>query len=143
MTVGAALALKDTGRLTIGLMGDGEFLGAPSALWSAAHYKIPVLFVIANNRSYYTDEVQQEAVTHHRGRPAENKWIGQRIDEPAIDLRARRRFWDRERAQITDPAGIAAALERGLRAVEAGASYLLDIRINSTRGSSLDWLNHH
>lgn len=144
MTVGAALALKDTGRLTIGLMGDGEFLAAPSALWSAAHYKIPMLFVIANNRSYYTDEVQQEAVAHHRGRPAENKWIGQRIDEPAIDIPGlATNFGIASEPQITDPAGIAAALERGLRAVEGGESYLLDIRIDSTRGSSLDWLNHH
>lgn len=144
MTIGAALALRNSGRLTIGLMGDGEFLGAPSALWSAAHYKIPVLFVIANNRSYYTDEVQQEAVAHHRDRPAENKWIGQRIDEPAIDIPGLAAdFGIASEPQITDPAQIAAALERGLRAVEAGESYLLDIRIDSTRGSSLDWLNHH
>ena len=144
MAVGAGLALKGSGRLTIGMMGDGEFLGAPSALWTAAHYKIPVLFVIANNRSYYTDEVQQEAVAQHRGRPPENKWIGQRIDDPAIDIPGLARdFGVESEAPVTDPAMIAEALERGLAAVEAGRPYLIDIRIDSTRGSSLDWLNHH
>lgn len=144
MAVGAALALKGSGRLTLGMMGDGEFLGAPSALWTAAHYGIPVLFVIANNRSYYTDEIQQEAVANHRGRPPENKWIGQRIDDPAIDIPGLARdFGVDSEPPVTDPAGIAAALERGLAAVEAGRPYLIDIRIDSTRGSSLDWLNHH
>src|SRR5690242_9859951 len=49
MAVGAALALQGSGRIPVAIMGDGEFLGAPSALWTAAHYKIPVLVVVANN----------------------------------------------------------------------------------------------
>src|SRR6185312_2384628 len=47
MAVGAALALQGTGRIPVAIMGDGEFLGAPSALWTASHYKIPVLVVVA------------------------------------------------------------------------------------------------
>src|SRR4029453_3858001 len=43
MTVGAALALEGSGRITVGIMGDGEFIGAPTALWTAAHYRIPML----------------------------------------------------------------------------------------------------
>lgn len=144
MTIGAALALKGSGRLTVGLMGDGEFLGGASALWSAAHYKIPVLFVVANNRSYYTDEIQQESVALTRGRPVENKWIGQRIDEPAVDIvNLARSYGFETETPVRSPADIEAALERGIAAVERGGCYLIEIEIDSTQGSSLDWLNHH
>ena len=86
LTVGAALALKGTRRMVVGIIGDGDFLMGNTALWTATHYKLPCLFLIANNRSFYNDEMHQERVAKERGRPVENKWIGQRIDEPDIDL---------------------------------------------------------
>ena len=88
LTVGAALALKDTGRMAVGIMGDGDFLMGVTAIWTATHYRVPCLMLVANNRSFYNDELHQERVARERGRPVENKWIGQRIDEPDIDLAA-------------------------------------------------------
>jgi thiamine pyrophosphate-dependent acetolactate synthase large subunit-like protein len=88
LTVGAALALKETGRMVCGIVGDGDFLMGVTALWTATHYKLPCLILVANNRSFYNDELHQERVAKERGRPVENKWIGQRIDEPDIDLAA-------------------------------------------------------
>ncbi len=88
VTVGAALALKGSGRIAIGICGDGDFLMGATALWTAAHYRIPLLIVVANNRSFYNDEVHQERVARMRNRPVENKWIGQRISDPDIDLAA-------------------------------------------------------
>jgi len=88
LTVGAALALRGTGRIPVGIVGDGDFLMGNTAVWTAAHYKLPCLFIVANNRSFYNDEMHQERVAKERGRPVENKWIGQRIDEPDIDIAA-------------------------------------------------------
>ncbi len=86
ISVGAALALKGSGRLPICIGGDGDFLMGATAIWTAAHYKIPLLVVIANNQSFFNDEVHQERVARMRGRPVENKWIGQRITDPAVDI---------------------------------------------------------
>ena len=86
LVVGAALALKGEKRIAVGILGDGDFLMGVTALWTAAHYRIACLFLIANNRSFYNDELHQERVAKERARPVENKWIGQRIDEPDIDL---------------------------------------------------------
>ena len=86
ITVGAALALKGSGARPVGLMGDGDYLMGVTALWTATHYGIPCLVVVCNNRSFYNDEAHQERVARMRGRPVENKWIGQRIDDPDIDL---------------------------------------------------------
>jgi benzoylformate decarboxylase len=125
-------------------MGDGEFIGGATGIWTAAHYRIPLLIVVANNRSYYTDEVQQEAVALARNRPTQNKWIGQRLDNPPVDIPGLARDLGFEtEATVEDQADIAAALERGLAAVESGRSYLLDISIEPTDGSSMEWLNHH
>ncbi len=50
ISVGAALALKGSGRLPVAICGDGDFLMGVTAVWTAVHYKIPLLFVLANNR---------------------------------------------------------------------------------------------
>ena len=87
ISVGAALALKGSGRLPVAVCGDGDFLMGVTALWTAAHYKIPLLFVIANNRSFFNDELHQERMARMRNRPVENSWIGQRIAEPGYRSR--------------------------------------------------------
>ena len=48
--MGAKLAAPDTP--VVGLVGDGSVYYADSAFWSAAHHRIPILYVIANNASY-------------------------------------------------------------------------------------------
>jgi thiamine pyrophosphate-dependent acetolactate synthase large subunit-like protein len=144
MAVGAALALQGTGRIPVAIMGDGEFLGAASALWTASHYRIPLLTVVANNRSYFTDEIQQEVVAKDRERPPGNRWIGQRIDDPAVDLAGLARdFGVASEGPIEKATDLPAALERGLKAVASGTPYFIDVLINPSRGGSFDWLAGH
>ena len=57
-----------------------------SAVWSAARSRIPVLILVNNNRSYFNDEMHQDAVARRRNRPASNRWIGQRIADPEVDI---------------------------------------------------------
>jgi thiamine pyrophosphate-dependent acetolactate synthase large subunit-like protein len=88
ISVGAALALKGSGRLPIAICGDGDFCMGVTAIWTAVHYRIPLLFVVCNNRSFFNDELHQERVARIRNRPPENRWIGQRISDPDIDCAA-------------------------------------------------------
>src|SRR5262249_26048032 len=53
ISVGAALALKDSARLPIAICGDGDFCMGATALWTAVHYRIPLLVVVCNNRSFF------------------------------------------------------------------------------------------
>jgi thiamine pyrophosphate-dependent acetolactate synthase large subunit-like protein len=59
ISVGAALALKGSGRIPIGLLGDGDFLMGNTAVWTAVHYEIPCLLIVCNNRSFFNDEMHQ------------------------------------------------------------------------------------
>jgi thiamine pyrophosphate-dependent acetolactate synthase large subunit-like protein len=130
ISIGAALALRGSGRLPIAICGDGDFLMGATALWTAAHYRIPLLFVVANNRSFYNDEVHQERVARMRDRRIENKWIGQRIADPDIDI------VKMARAQgavgfgpVTSAMDMLPAFENAIRAVEAGAVAVVDVRV--------------
>ena len=88
MAVGAALALRDMGsdRLPVAVLGDGDYLMGLTALWTAVHYKVPLLVIVANNRSFFNDELHQERMARMRGRPIENRSVGLRMDDPPLDL---------------------------------------------------------
>ncbi len=129
-TVGTALALKGSGRLTIGVCGDGDFMMANTAIWTAAHYKIPMLIVVANNRSFFNDELHQERVARIRSRPVENRWIGQRISEPDIDIAALARSQGAQGfGPVTKTGDLVAAFEQAIAAVEAGNVVVVDVRV--------------
>jgi thiamine pyrophosphate-dependent acetolactate synthase large subunit-like protein len=128
--VGAALALRGSGRIPVALLGDGDYLMGATALWSAVHHRIPLLVMIANNQSYYVDEEHQRVVSRQRNRTLDNAWIGQRISDPEVDLTAvaRAQGWQAE-DPISRRADLAEAIRRGLAAVEAGRCCLIDVRI--------------
>lgn len=130
ISVGAALALKGSGRLPIAVCGDGDFMMGVTAIWTAAHYKIPLLFVVANNRSFFNDELHQERVARMRSRPVENRWIGQRISEPDIDIAGI------ARAQgaigfgpVTQASELADVFAKAIAAVDAGNVVVVDVRV--------------
>jgi thiamine pyrophosphate-dependent acetolactate synthase large subunit-like protein len=130
ISVGAALALKGSGRLPIAVCGDGDFLMGVTALWTAAHYRIPLLIVVANNRSFFNDELHQERVARMRNRPIENRWIGQRISEPDIDLAGMARAQGAQGfGPVTDAAELIPTFEKAIAAVEAGAIVVVDVRV--------------
>jgi thiamine pyrophosphate-dependent acetolactate synthase large subunit-like protein len=130
MSVGAALALKGGQRLPVAVLGDGDFLMGATALWTAVRYGIPLLVVVANNRSFFNDEVHQEKVALARGRPVENKWVGQRIETPDIDIAALARAqgalaW----GPVAAPTRFAAALDEAIAAVRQGQVAVIDVRV--------------
>ncbi len=130
ITVGAALALKDSGRLPVAVMGDGDFLMGVTALWTAAHYGVPCLILVANNRSFFNDELHQERVAKERSRPVENRWIGQRISGPDIDIAMMARAQGAEGiGPIAKASQLAPAIEKGIQVARNGAVCVVDVRV--------------
>ena len=130
MAVGAALALRGSGRLPVAVLGDGDYMMNVQAIWTAVHYKIPLLILVVNNRSFFNDEIHQERVAQTRTRPVANRWIGQRIGDPEIDLAQMARAQGaRGIGPVTEPATLEAAIADGIRAVEAGQVCVVDIRV--------------
>ena len=137
IAVGAALALRGTGRLPIALLGDGDFLMGLTALWTAVHYRIPLMVVVFNNQSFYNDEEHQLRMAERRGRPIENKWIGMRMVDPELSFV---RLAEGQGAvgigPAKTPADLPDMLSAGLRELEAGRVVVVDVRIDPEPGKT-------
>ncbi len=130
MTVGAGLALKGSKRIAVGVCGDGDFLMGNTAIWTAAHYQIPCLLIVCNNRSFYNDERHQGRMAANRGRPEENRWIGQRIDDPPVDIAAMARSQGAVGiGPIEKPEDVLAAVQQGLAVAREGKACVIDMRV--------------
>lgn len=128
VSIGAALALKGTDRLPVAVMGDGDYMMGVNALWTASNAQIPLLIIVVNNRSFFNDEVHQERVARQRGRPVENKWIGQRISNPAPDLAMMARGQGMEGiGPIETGADLEKALADAIKVVQGGKAIVLDV----------------
>ncbi len=129
VAVGAALALRDAGegRLPIALLGDGDFLMGATAIWTAVQEKIPLLVIVGNNRAYFNDVLHQERIAKTRGRPVENRFVGQRIDDPPVDIAALAgSLGARGIGPVSDASAFQAALDEGLQIVTEGGVCVID-----------------
>ncbi len=131
LSVGAALALGGKGRHVVSILGDGDFCMGAMALWSAVHSRIPLLVLINNNRSYFNDELHQETVARRRNRPVENRWIGQRMSDPDVDIA---KLAEAQGAvgigPVTKLADLQEAVEKGFAILKAGGVCVIDIHVN-------------
>jgi thiamine pyrophosphate-dependent acetolactate synthase large subunit-like protein len=65
-----------------------------------------------------------------RNRPVENRWVGQRISEPDIDLASMARAQGAEGfGPVTEIGDLKATFEKAIAAVEAGKVAVVDVRV--------------
>jgi thiamine pyrophosphate-dependent acetolactate synthase large subunit-like protein len=130
MALGAALALRGTGRLPVAILGDGDYLMGVTAIWSAVHYRVPLLVIVANNHSFFNDELHQERTARVRDRPVDNRWIGMRMSDPPLDLAKLAEGQGAEGfGPVTTLDAYARALETAVAHVKAGAIYVIDVHV--------------
>ena len=80
--IGVKLALPD--RPVVALIGDGSAMYTVQALWTAAHYKLPVIWVILNNTSY---RILKQRLVNMRGLAEQaDTFVGMELIDPAIDF---------------------------------------------------------
>jgi len=130
MAFGAALALRGGDRLPVAVLGDGDYLMGLTALWTGVHYRVPLLIVVANNESFFNDELHQERVARVRGRPVENRWIGLKLSDPAPDLALLARGQGaRGFGPVRTAEALAEALREAIGAVRGGELAVVDARV--------------
>ena len=76
--IGMQLAQPD--RPHVAVIGDGSSLYGIQALWTAVHLKLPITYIIANNRGY---KILKQRVQAYHGT---QEFIGMDFDDPAIDF---------------------------------------------------------
>lgn len=127
-SLGVGLAHKGSGRIVLNLQPDGDLLYSSSALYTAAHERLPLLMVMLNNHSYYNSEEHGLRMAEHRGRPAERAGIGTRPQGPNVDFAGlARSFGIGAAGPVSSVSDLPRALATAVEAVAAGEPYLLDV----------------
>ena len=98
------------------------------ALWSAVHYRAPLLMLINNNTTWGNDEKHQLEVAEERDRPQQNAWIGQRMVHPNIDhAMTARSYGAWAEGPVSDPNELAESIKRGVAEVEKGNVAVIEV----------------
>lgn len=119
-SIGTALALSgQRSSLVLDLQPDGDFLYTPSALWTLAHYKLPLLLIMHNNRAYHNDAEHNKLIAKSRGRNEGKAFhVGGDINSPNVDYsKLAESFGVHGYGPIDRPEDIRDALEKALKVV--------------------------
>jgi thiamine pyrophosphate-dependent acetolactate synthase large subunit-like protein len=126
--VGAALANKKHGRITVNIQCDGDLNYAPGVLWTAAHHKIPLLTVMHNNRGYHQERMFLQDMASRAGRGIENTHIGVALNEPNINYAMLAKAYGMySSGPIENPKDLGPAIKAALEVVKKGEPALVDV----------------
>jgi acetolactate synthase-1/2/3 large subunit len=126
--VGAALANRDKGIITVSIEGDGDLMYAPGVLWTAAHHKIPLLMIMHNNRAYHQEVMHLQKMAALHNRRMDQASIGTAIENPNIDFaKLAQSMGVFAEGPITNPSAVAPALSKALAVVKRGEPALVDV----------------
>ena len=127
-SVGAALANRKYGRLSINIQTDGDMNYSPGILWTAVHHKIPLLTIMHNNRGYHQEVMFVQQMCSERNRGVDRAHIGTTLREPNIDYaKMAQAYGMYAEGPISDPKDLAPALKRGIERVKKGEPVMLDV----------------
>jgi acetolactate synthase I/II/III large subunit len=126
--VGAALANKKHGRVSVNIQCDGDLMYAPGVLWTAAHHRIPLLTIMHNNRAYHQEVMQVQIMADRHSRGVDRVKIGTTIDDPGIDYaKLAQGLGLYAEGPISDPKDLGPAIHRALDVVKRGEPALVDV----------------
>ena len=118
-------ALAKPGRPVVALSGDGSAMYSIQALWTAAHHRLPVVFVILNNRSYRILKQRTRAIGDHSARS--ESYVAMDFTDPPIDFVALAAAQGVEGCRVDTLDGLRVALQRGLG---GAAPLLIDVAMD-------------
>jgi thiamine pyrophosphate-dependent acetolactate synthase large subunit-like protein len=126
--VGAALANRKHGRLSVNIQGDGDLNYAPGVLWTAVHHQIPLLTLVHNNRGYHQEVMFVQQMASERNRGADRAHIGTTLGEPNIDYaKMAQAYGMYAEGPIEDPKELGPAIGRSIERVKRGEPALIDV----------------
>jgi thiamine pyrophosphate-dependent acetolactate synthase large subunit-like protein len=127
-SVGAALANRKHGRLTVNIQCDGDLMYAPGILWTAAHHRIPLLTVMHNNRGYHQEVMQVQIMANRHSRGVDRANIGTTLSDPPINFaKLAQSMGVYAEGPISDPQELGASITRAIQVVKRGEPALIDV----------------
>ena len=135
--VGAALANRRHGRLSINIQCDGDLNYAPGVLWTAAHHRIPLLTIMHNNRAYHQERMYITDMAARANRDVSRSNIGNELADPFIDYASLAKAYGVHGiGPIDNPNDLGPAIKRAIEIVKRGEPVARSIRSRSRDESS-------
>jgi benzoylformate decarboxylase len=120
-SVGVSLANPD--RPVVCFSGDGSAMYSIQALWTAAHHKLPLTVVIANNGGYRI--IKQRLLSFH----GDDHFVGMDFADPLVDFVGIAKSLGLEATRITDPGDVAPTLKS---AFSRPGAKLIEVMVDGT-----------
>jgi acetolactate synthase-1/2/3 large subunit len=128
-SIGAALHLAPD-RLCIDLQADGDLLYTPSALWTLANQRIPLLVIVLDNGQYGNTVGHAQEIALHRDRDVSRRHVGAGLDDPRTDFAAlAASFGVASSGPVATVDELVPALREALRTVQDGRPALVQVRV--------------
>jgi len=121
------VSLAQPGRPVVAAVGDGSAMYGIQALWTAAHLKLPVTYVIINNRSYRI--IKERLVASRKS----ERFVAMDMRDPAIDFTGVAKGLGLAAVCVSDPALLAAALNK---AIASGVPNLIEVIVQDGFGNA-------
>ncbi|MBI3964766.1 MAG: thiamine pyrophosphate-binding protein [Chloroflexi bacterium] len=119
--------LRHPDRRVIAVCGDGSSIYSIQSLWTAAHYRLPVIYVICNNSSY---RILKLGLTTYRGELGPpSRFVGMDLVDPPVDFSRVAAGFGVAARRVEDPDELAGAIRE---AVDSNAPALLDVVIEKS-----------
>jgi benzoylformate decarboxylase len=120
-SVGVSIANPD--RPVVCFSGDGSAMYSIQSLWTAAHHKLPLNVVIANNGGYRI--IKERLLAFH----GDDHYVGMDFADPPVDFAGMAKSLGLEAMRITDPADLKSTLASAFR--RPGAK-LIEVMVDGT-----------
>jgi acetolactate synthase-1/2/3 large subunit len=125
---GAAVANKKHGRITVSINPDGDLMYSPGVLWTAANSRLPILYVMHNNRAYHQEIMGIQRMANRRQRGIDRTHIGVTLRDPFIDYATMAKgLGVASFGPITDPKELGPTLKKAVEIVKSGEPVLVDV----------------
>jgi acetolactate synthase I/II/III large subunit len=126
--VGAALANRKHGRISVNIQCDGDLNYAPAVLWTAAHHHIPLLSIMHNNRAYHQELMYLEDMAARANRGVDTALIGTGLNDPNIDYATLAKAYGVYSAgPIENANDLGPAIRKAIEVVKKGEPALIDV----------------
>jgi benzoylformate decarboxylase len=121
-------------RPVLAILGEGAAMYGIQGLWSAAHHRIPVTFLIANNAQYQILKIGAAGLQLPQALAGE--FAGMDLVDPEVDMVALAKSMGVDAVRITEPDALSAALKESL---DGDRPRLIDVPISRTVPGRLNY----
>ena len=115
-----SISLAKRGRLVVAAIGDGSAMYGIQALWAAAYLRLPITYVVINNRSY---RIIKERLLATR---KTDRFVAMDMKDPPIDFVSLARGMGLTARCVADPGELDSALQQ---AMASGVPNLIEVMV--------------